>query len=111
MSLSLRNENLLFQSSPLIIKIPAPQKILIIFNPISSAGNTEVTAVELAKELMRQGKVVEVLPSEKKAKGYSRIADKIEENDLVVVAATVRSETTESDRKKPICRFMPSPGE
>ena len=86
MSLSLINENLLFQSSPLVIKIPTPQKILIIFNPISSAGNTEAMAVALAKELMRQGKVVEVLPSEKKTKGYSRIADKIEENDLIVVA-------------------------
>lgn len=86
MSLSLINENLLFQSSPLILKIPAPQKILIIFNPISSAGNTEATAVELAKELMCEGKVVEVLPSEKKTKRYSRIAGKIEENDLIVVA-------------------------
>jgi flavorubredoxin len=66
MSLSLINENLLFQSSPLIIKIPTPQKILIIFNPISSAGNTEATAIALAKELMREGKAVEVLPSEKK---------------------------------------------
>lgn len=79
------NENLLFQSNPLSIKIPTPQKILIVYNPISSAGNTEATAVGLAEELMHQDKTVEVITSEKKTKGYSRIADKITENDLIVV--------------------------
>ena len=69
MSLSLINENLLFQSSPLVIKIPTPQKILIIFNPISSAGNTEATALGLAEELIRQDKTVEVITSEKKTIG------------------------------------------
>ena len=79
------HENSLFQAHQLVIKIPSPQKILVIFNPISSAGNTQSLAEELATELMRHDKQVEICTSEKKMKGYTRIADKIAATDLVVV--------------------------
>ncbi|MBS0497919.1 MAG: NAD(+)/NADH kinase [Proteobacteria bacterium] len=79
------NDSLVFQSSHLIIKIPAPKKILIIYNPISSAGNTESLAGKLQKVLAGHGKNVEVCPSEKKMKGYTRIEDKIAASELVVV--------------------------
>lgn len=75
----------IFQSNPLIIKIPSPQKILILYNPISSAGNTQAIAAELNAELTRHHKNVEVITSAKKMKSYTRIADKIAANDLVVV--------------------------
>ncbi|MBP6365914.1 MAG: NAD(+)/NADH kinase [Nitrosomonas sp.] len=78
-------DNLLFQHNPMVIKIPSPQKILIIYNPISSAGNTEAMACKLETELMFHGKTVEVRTSEKKMKGYMRIADDIAASDLVVV--------------------------
>lgn len=77
--------NLLFQPNPVTIKIPSPQKILIIYNPISSAGNTEAIANHLKIELNFHGKSVEVRASEKKMKGYARIADDIAASDLVVV--------------------------
>ena len=79
------NDNFLFQSSQLIIKIPSPEKILIIYNPISSAGNTESLACKLQAVLAAHGKNVEVCPSEKKMKGYTRIEDKIAASELVVV--------------------------
>ena len=78
-------DNLLFQHNPMVIKIPSPQKILIIYNPISSAGNTEAMACKLETELMFHGKTVEVRTSEKKMKGYMRISDDIAASDLVVV--------------------------
>ncbi len=78
-------DNLLFQSNQLIIKIPSPEKILIIYNPISSAGNTELLARKLQAVLAAHGKNVEVCPSEKKMKGYTRIEDKIATSELVVV--------------------------
>ncbi|WP_297324244.1 diacylglycerol kinase family protein [Nitrosomonas sp.] len=77
--------NSLFQPDQLIIKIPSPQKILIIYNPISSAGNTETLACKLEMALALQGKVVTVRTSEKKMKGYTRITDDIAASDLVVV--------------------------
>ncbi|SFF18134.1 diacylglycerol kinase family protein [Nitrosomonas sp. Nm166] len=79
------NDNLLFQSHQLIIKIPSPQNILIIYNPISSAGNTETLACKLEMELSFHGKSVVVRTSEKKMKGYTRIRDDIAASDLVVV--------------------------
>ncbi|NBQ70866.1 MAG: diacylglycerol kinase [Nitrosomonadaceae bacterium] len=79
------NDNHLFQPNPLLLKIPAPEKILIIFNPISSAGNTEALAHQLAAALSRQGKHTEICASEKKMKGYTRIVDNISSSDLVVV--------------------------
>ncbi len=79
------NASLLFKPSPLIIRIPSPEKILIIYNPISSAGNTEALANKLDKELTLHGKIVEVLTSEKKTKGYTRITEKIAANDLIVI--------------------------
>ncbi|WP_293007629.1 diacylglycerol kinase family protein [Nitrosomonas sp.] len=79
------NANLLFEPNQLIIKIPSPEKILIIYNPISSAGNTEVLATKLEKELTLHGKIVEVLTSEKKTKSYTRITEKISVNDLIVI--------------------------
>lgn len=78
-------DNALFHSNPLIIKVPAPQKILIVYNPISSAGNTEALANGLAASLALDGKIVDVCPSEKKMKAYTRITDDIARNDLVVV--------------------------
>lgn len=78
-------DNLFFQPNPMIIKIPPPQKILIIYNPISSAGNTEAIACKLEIELVFHGKTVVVRPSEKKMKGYTLIADEIANSDLVVV--------------------------
>ncbi|MBV6447205.1 diacylglycerol kinase family protein [Nitrosomonas sp.] len=79
------NDSLVFQSTRLIIKIPSPEKILIIYNPISSAGNTELLARKLEAVLASHGKNVEVSPSEKKMKGYTRIEDKIAASELVVV--------------------------
>ena len=61
-------DNLLFQHNPMVIKIPSPQKILIIYNPISSAGNTEAMACKLETELMFHGKTVEVRTTKKKMK-------------------------------------------
>ncbi len=69
----------------MVIKIPSPEKILIIYNPISSAGNTEALACKLEMELAFHGKTVTVQTSEKKMKGYTRIADDIAASDLVVV--------------------------
>lgn len=79
------NDNLLFQPNQMIIKIPSPEKILIIYNPISSAGNTEALACKLEIELVFHGKDVTVRTSEKKMKSYIRIADDIAASDLVVV--------------------------
>lgn len=78
-------DNSLFQPNQMVIKIPSPQKILIIYNPISSAGNTEAMACKLEMELSFHGKNVEVRASEKKMKGYARITDDIAAHDLVVV--------------------------
>ncbi len=75
----------LFQTSHLVIKIPPPEKIIIIYNPISSAGNTETLACKLETELTLHGKNVEVCASEKKMKGYTRLTDNIAASDLVVV--------------------------
>ncbi len=79
------NDNLLFKPHQLTIKIPSPQNILIIYNPISSAGNTETLACKLEMELSFHGKSVVVRTSEKKMKGYARIKDDITVSDLVVV--------------------------
>ena len=78
-------DDLLFQTNQMVIKIPSPEKILIIFNPISSAGNTEALACQLEMELTLHGKNVEVCTSEKKMKGYTRLSDNIAASDLVVV--------------------------
>ena len=79
------NDTFLFSPSQTVIKIPSPQKILIIYNPISSAGNTEALARKLETELAACGKAVKVHVSEKKIKGYMRITDDIAASDLVVV--------------------------
>ena len=79
------NDNLLFQPNQMVIKVPSPDKILIIYNPISSAGNTETLACKLEMELALHGKDVTVRTSEKKMKSYTRIADDIAGSDLVVV--------------------------
>ena len=84
-SLHTMNDIFPFQSDQLIIKIPSPNNILIIYNPISSAGNTEALAKHLEMELSCQGKSVVVRTSEKKMKGYSRVKDDIVKSDLVVV--------------------------
>ena len=79
------SENSLFVPNQLVIKIPSPEKILIIYNPISSAGNTKVTANYLEAALATEGKTVEVYPSERKMKKYTRFSDKIAASDLIVV--------------------------
>lgn len=79
------SENDLFASNQLVIKIPSPEKILIIYNPISSAGNTQMTAQYMEAALATEGKTVEIYPSERKMKKYTRFADKIAESDLIVV--------------------------
>lgn len=56
-----------------LIKIPSPHHILILYNPISSAGNTEETAKRMETELAYHRKNVAVHRSEKKTKAYKRI--------------------------------------
>ena len=68
-----------------LIKIPSPHHILILYNPISSAGNTEETAKRMETELAYHRKNVAVHRSEKKTKAYKRIKDTIAASDLVVV--------------------------
>jgi diacylglycerol kinase (ATP) len=84
-ALNSMNDSSFFQFHPLISKIPSPEKILIIYNPISSAGNTESLSRKLGTVLAGHGKNVEVCPSEKKMKGYTRIEDNIAASELVVV--------------------------
>lgn len=68
-----------------LINIPSPQKILVFYNPISSAGNTPTLAKNIEAELSSHEKSVEVHTSEKKMKGYKQIRDEIAASDLVVV--------------------------
>ncbi|MCB1936855.1 MAG: NAD(+)/NADH kinase [Nitrosomonas sp.] len=68
-----------------LIKIPSPQNILIFYNPISSAGNTEKTAKHLETELKAHGKYVQVYPSEKKTKNYKSLKNEITACDLVII--------------------------
>ncbi len=95
-----------FKTDEALIDIPAPQKVLIIYNPISSAGNTYVLANKLATSLTYHGINVEVCESEKRMKGYKRISEKITTSDLVVVVGgdgTVRKLlNTLNKREKPI---------
>jgi diacylglycerol kinase (ATP) len=74
-----------FQQNGTLIDIPSPKKVLIIFNPISSAGNTEALAYEFGEFLTHHGIDVEVCESEKKMKSYKRIAADITMRDLLVV--------------------------
>lgn len=74
-----------FQQNGTLIDIPSPKKVLIIFNPISSAGNTETLAYEFGEFLTHHGIDVEVCESEKKMKSYKRIAADIAMRDLLVV--------------------------
>lgn len=69
----------------MLIKIPSPQNILILYNPISSAGNTEEIAQRMEVELRFHGKNVTVHPSEKKTKSYKSMKGTIAESDLVVI--------------------------
>lgn len=73
------------QQNGMLLDIPAVQKVLIVFNPISSAGNTETLACELGKSLSDHGITVEVSESEKKMKSYMRIEAEIAAHDLLVV--------------------------
>ncbi len=77
----------------MFIDIPTPEKILIIFNPISSVGNTRALAHRLGEFLVHHGKLVEVSESEKKMKAYMRSVSEISAYDLlVVVGGMVQSE-------------------
>ena len=69
----------------MLIKIPSPQNILILYNPISSAGNTEEMARRMEIELVFHGKNVAVHPSEKKTRAYKSMKNTIAESDLVVI--------------------------
>jgi len=73
------------QTSAVLIKIPSPRNILIFYNPISSAGNTEQTAKQLEAALHAHGKNAQVHPSEKKMKGYKSMRSAISACDLVVI--------------------------
>ncbi|SDX92982.1 diacylglycerol kinase family protein [Nitrosomonas sp. Nm33] len=68
-----------------MINIPSPQKVLIIFNPISSAGNTESLAHEYGEFLANHGIAVEVSESKKKMKSYKLLETDITGHDLLVV--------------------------
>lgn len=68
-----------------LIKISSPEKILVFYNPISSAGNTEMLAQNIEASLCAHGKCVEVHTSEKKMKGYKQMQDEIAASELVVV--------------------------
>ncbi|MDR4516494.1 MAG: NAD(+)/NADH kinase [Nitrosomonas sp.] len=72
-------------SNEVLIKIPSPQNVLILYNPISSAGNTEEIAKRMEIELTFHGKNVAVHPSEKKTKAYKSMKDTIAGSDLVVI--------------------------
>ncbi|MCP5244366.1 MAG: NAD(+)/NADH kinase [Burkholderiales bacterium] len=80
----MNNENL-DQLREVLIKIPSPQNILIFYNPISSAGNTQQTAELMATELTYSGKQVTVQTSEKKTKAYKHMKEAIAGCDLVVI--------------------------
>ncbi|WP_297745563.1 diacylglycerol kinase family protein [Nitrosomonas sp.] len=69
----------------MFIDIPTPEKILIIFNPISSVGNTRALAHRLGEFLVHHGKLVEVSESKKKMKAYMRGVSEISAYDLLVV--------------------------
>lgn len=68
-----------------LITIPSPQKVLIIFNPISSAGNTESLAHEYGRFLAHHGMAVEVCESKKKMKSYILLETAMTGHDLIVV--------------------------
>lgn len=74
-----------FQRNEILIDILPPKKVLIIFNPISSGGNTEALAYKFEKFLADHGIAVQVCESEKKMKSYLRIATDIAAHDLLVV--------------------------
>ncbi|PTN11196.1 diacylglycerol/lipid kinase family protein [Nitrosomonas aestuarii] len=78
-------DDIVNQFDEVLIKIPTPQNILIFYNPISSAGNTEKIAEKLAIELIFHKKNVAVYTSERKMKGYKRVKAEIVASDLVVI--------------------------
>ncbi len=87
--------------SEMLITIPSPRNILIFYNPISSAGNTEKTAKQLEAALVAHRKNVQVHPSEKKIKGYKSMQAVITACDLVVIVGgdgTVRKLLTIIDK-------------
>lgn len=79
------NSNYLPEQNRTLIDIPSPKQVLIIFNPISSAGNTISLTNEFEKSLASHGITVKVNESEKKMRRYRRMATDIVESDLVVV--------------------------
>lgn len=79
------NSDYLSQQNETLIDIPAPKQVLVIFNPISSAGNSISRAVDFEKTLTSHGISVIVSESEKKMRRYRRMATDIVESDLVVV--------------------------
>lgn len=79
------NSDYLPQQNGTLIDIPAPKQVLVIFNPISSAGNSISLADGFEKSLTNHGITVKVSESEKKMRRYRRMATDIIESDLVVV--------------------------
>jgi diacylglycerol kinase (ATP) len=68
-----------------LIAMLSTKKVLIIFNPISSARNSRLLAYKFAEFLSIHGIAVQVCESEKKMKSYLRIAANIAAHDLLVV--------------------------
>lgn len=79
------NNDYLLQQNSTLINIPSPKQILIVFNPISSAGNSLSQAAKYHESLVSQGLTVKMYESEKKMRRYRRIATDIVDSDLVVV--------------------------
>ena len=78
-------DDILTPCNEVLIKIPSPHNILIFYNPISSAGNTEDIAKRLGAELTLHEKKVMLYTSEKKTKGYKRMKEEITACDLIVI--------------------------
>lgn len=79
------NSDNLSQQYATLIDITTPKQVLVIYNPISSAGNSISRAVDFEKALTNHGITVKVSESEKKMRRYRRMATNIIESDLVVV--------------------------
>ncbi len=61
------------------------EKVLVIYNPISSGSSSEAIASKFGDSLSKQGHVVVVAESEKKMNAYKRMFNEIDSSDLVVV--------------------------
>ncbi len=83
--LSLVRNNFTSCLDKFLIDTLSAKKVLIIFNPISSARNSRVLAYKFAESLSILGIAVQVCESEKKMKSYLRIVADIAAHNLLVV--------------------------